>query len=235
MPPWVNGIDRSKYFHQGVGQGETVFEAEKRAVLELCASIHERAVKQVEIDFKRESGKLGAGEIEEDFRQWAEVYIEGKVPAEARVVDRWSNNEGRWAYAIVERSGMKRSIDRLYAESMSGLKMHAFVPGWAQFQQKRNRAAWTYLSGFSLGLITGVSGSVLASDNVSRRDRETSKTLREYYNDKANRYYWLAVAGYTLAGVTYATNVIDGLTVQVLPYEMLTSTSSPGVSLAFSF
>ena len=234
-PPWVDGIARSDYYHQGVGQGKTEGEAEKRAVMELCASIHERDVKQVETDFRREHGELGKGIIEEDFRQWVEVYIEGAVPAEARVVDRWSTQEERWAYAIVERPKMEKKIARLYNERMAGLRTHAVVPGWAQFQQKRNRAGWTFISGVGVGLITGVSGGILSADKVSRRNRETTRAMREYYDDQANRYFWMSVAGYTLAGLSYVANIIDGFTVTVAPYNVLTSGSTNGVEVAVTF
>ena len=234
-PPWVGGIERSDYYHQGVGQGKTEFEAEKRSLIELCASIHERDVKQVETDFRREHGELGKGIIEEDFRQWVEVYIEGAVPAEARVVDRWSTEDERWAYAIVERPRMDKKIARLFKERMQGLHTHAFVPGWAQFQQGRNRAGWTFMTGVGFGLITGVSGSILSADKVSRHNRETTRAMREYYDDQANRYFWFSVAGYTLAGLSYAANVIDGLTVTVAPYKVLTSTHSNGLEVAVAF
>ena len=157
------------------------------------------------------------------------------MPAESRVVDRWSGDKGQWAYAIVERPGMLKTINQRYADHMGGVALHAFVPGWAQFQQERDLAGWTYIVGVGVGIIAGVSGTILAADKVARRDRETTPKLKTYYDDQANQYFWLSTAGYALTGVSYIVNVLDGVTVRVEPYRLLTSLDPAGIELVLKF
>ena len=157
------------------------------------------------------------------------------MPAASRVVDRWSGDKGQWAYAIVERPGMLKTINRRYADRMSGVVLHAFVPGWAQFQQERDLAGWTYIGGVGVGIIAGVSGTILAADKVARRDRETTPKLKQYYDDQANQYFWLSTAGYALAALSYVVNVVDGVTVKVDPYRLLTALDPAGFELVISF
>jgi hypothetical protein len=133
---------------------------------------------------------------------------------------------------------MVNIVDELHADHMAGIALHAFVPGWAQFQQQRDRAGWTYIGGFGLGLLTGISGHILSADQVERRNRERQKpgpNLEAYYDDQANRYYWMSMAGYAVMGLSYGINLLDGLTVRVEPYKLLTSFDSRGIELVFAF
>ena len=237
-PRWVGGIDRNEYYHQGVGHAKNTVDADRAAILELCASIHGIDVESVQEAFQREHGVLGNQVFEEDFTNWVKTYVGGKVPAESRVVDRWSGDEGQWAYALVERPGMVNTVNELHADHMAGIALHAFVPGWAQFQQQRDQAAWTYIGGFGIGLVTGITGYILAADQVDRRDRERQgghKDMEAYHDDQANRYYWISMAGYAFMGLSYGINLVDGLTVRVEPYKLLTSFDSRGIEVVFRF
>ena len=84
-------------------------------------------------------------------------------------------------------------------------------------------------------MIAGVSGTILAADKVARRDRESPGKLQTYYDDQANQYFWLSTAGYALTGLFYIVNVLDGVTVRVEPYRLLTSLDPAGIELVLNF
>ena len=89
--------------------------------------------------------------------------------------------------------------------------------------------------GVGVGIIAGVSGTILAADKVARRDREATPKLKQYYDDQANQYFWLSTAGYALTGLSYVVNVLDGVTVRVEPYRLLTSLDPAGIELVLNF
>ena len=204
-------------------------------LLALFAAINGVQVDVVQEDFKREHGPAGSAMLEEDFRIWFRSYTRGNLPAEARIVDRWQRKNSFSSYALVERPGMLRTIQDTYEERTRGLKSKALLPGWAQMHQGRNRAGWIYMGSVAVGLLTGASMAVMASDHIDRRDRETVSKLMEYYDNKANDYYWLSVVGYSLAAVAYSVNVIDGLFIRVAPYQLLSEESSPAIEFVARF
>jgi hypothetical protein len=234
-PRWVNGIQSNDYFYQGVGQGDSDKSASRSALLGLCADISGVEVEETLEDFRREHGVVGQTLLEEDFKQWMKTYVKGELPPETKVVDRWSGRGQEWAYAVVEKPGKEKQIKRLIRDHMAGFVAHSFVPGWAQFQQRRNRAGWTYISGVGVGLLTGITGSILSGDRIERRDRQPNQVMKDYYDDQANKYYWMSMAGYTLAAVSYGINILDGQTVRVEPYEILTDRAALGFRLAVAF
>ena len=238
-PQWVKGTDRSAYYYQGVGIASSASQAERDALFDLCANIHGIEVESVMEDFLRERDKVGDRgdqyQLESDFQQWVKTYIEGKVPAEARVVERWKGQGQRWAYSIVEKPGQERPIKRLYNQALANVKHHAFVPGWAQFQKKQPRKAWTFISGASIGIIGGAAFALSSNDAGKRRDQATIRIERDHYDDLANQRFWISNAFYALAGGMYAINVLDGMNSRVEPYQLLTQVEPGGVRLVIKF
>ena len=230
-PRWVRGTDTSEFYYQGVGTSTTANQAERSALFGLCASIYGTDVEAVVEDFHRED-EHG---IQSDFSQWVSTYIAGKVPAEARVVARWEGQGQHWAYALVERPGQRHKIDLLYRKSMAGVERHAWVPGWAQFQKRQPRRAWTYMSGVGVGLLGGVTFAVLSNQAQTRLERAKTRIERDHYDDLANRRYWASNGFYALAGGMYVLNVLDGLTSRVAPYQIVADASARRMLLVVRF
>ena len=234
-PRWTGGVSPNAYYYQGVGQASTPEKASRSAIMGLVADINGIEVEEVAEDYRREHGPASETLLDEDFRLWIKTRSEGRVPPDTKVVDRWSGRGQEWAYAVVERPGAKKEIDRFFRDHMAGFVAHSFVPGWAQFQQRRNRAAWTYITGVGVGLVAGVTSGILSNDRVERRDRARRQEMRDYYDDQANQYYWLSVAGYTLSALSYGVNILDGQTIRVEPYQILTSKPGHGVRVSLAF
>ena len=234
-PKWVGGTDRSDFYYQGVGSGSSASHADRNALFELCAAIHGIEVEQVVEDFTREHGTDQTSTFESDFKQWISTYTAGKVPAETRIAERWQGKGQHWAYALVEKPGQQRRIQRLYNQAMARVGQHAFVPGWAQFQKKQPRRAWTYIGGVGIGILGGASFALLSNDALERRDQVKTRIERDHYDELANRRFWISSAFYALAGGTYVINVLDGRNSRVQPYQILTRVEPQGVHLAVRF
>ena len=234
-PRWTDGAQPNPYYYQGVGQGESPESASLTALVALAAEIRGTTAEVSVEDYRREHGSVSESRMEEDFRRWIRSRSDLEIPPNTKVVDRWSGGGREWAYAVLEKPGKKQEINRLFREHMRGFVAHSFVPGWAQFQQRRNRAAWSYITGVGAGLITGVVAGSMSADRVARRDLERIQEMRDYYDDQANQYYWLSVAGYALAGISYGINILDGQTIRVEPYHILTQRPGPGVRVALNF
>ena len=238
-PRWVNGVDRTAHYYQGVGTGGSVLEADRQALFELSANIHGIEVEQIVNLYVSEEQKTQGSslqsELASNFYQWIRTYNEGKVPAEARVVNRWKGKGRNWSYALVEKPGQVARIDRLYTEAMHHVERHAWVPGWAQFQKKQNRRAWTYLSGVGIGVLGGAAFAILSNDAEQRRDQSNTRIERAHYDDLANRRFWFSSGFYALAGSMYAINVLDGLYAQAQPYQILTQVGPGRFRMAVRF
>jgi len=143
-PVWVEGTDRNDFYYQGVGVGPSASQAERNASLDLCANIHGIEVEQVIEDYQRERSTRYELDTESSFQQWMSTYVEGRVPAEARIVERWKGQGQFWAYAIVEKPGQKKRIQRLYDRALEDVKLHSLLPGWAQFQKRQLHKGWLY-------------------------------------------------------------------------------------------
>lgn len=239
-PRWVGGNDTNDYYFQGVGTGPNVPQAERDALFKLCASINGTDVKSVVEDFRREKDAVGPGadaglRTESDFKQWISTYISGKVPAEARVVERWQGKGQHWAYAVVEKPGQERWIKSRYKQAMAGVAGHAFVPGWAQLQKKQPRRAGFYISGVGVGILGGISFALLSNDALERRDQAKLRIKRDHYDSLANQRFWASTGFYALAGGMYLLNVLDGMNSVVEPYQILTQIGPGGAALVFRF
>jgi len=234
-PVWVEGTDRNDFYYQGVGVGPSASQAERNASLDLCANIHGIEVEQVIEDYQRERSTRYELDTESSFQQWMSTYVEGRVPAEARIVERWKGQGQFWAYAIVEKPGQKKRIQRLYDRALEDVKLHSLLPGWAQFQKRQLHKGWLYIGGVSAGVIGGVSFAILSNDALERRDRSTRQMDRDHYDDLANRRFWISNTFYALAGGMYAINVLDGWHSRVEPYQILARVERGGVHLAVRF
>lgn len=118
---------------------------------------------------------------------------------------------------------------------MNHVERHAWVPGWAQFQKKQQRRAWTYISGVSIGVLGGATFAILSNDAEQRRDQSKTRIEREHYDDLANRRFWFSSAFYALAGGMYTINVLDGLYSRTEPYQILTQVEPGRVLIAVRF
>ena len=117
---------------------------------------------------------------------------------------------------------------------MYGVRSHSFVPGWAQFQKHQPRRAWTYIAGIGVGIVGGATFAVLSDDAETRRDRSTIRITRDHYDDLANQRFWTSRAFYVFAGSLYVLNLLDGITVSVAPYQVLTQDRFGVVQIAFA-
>ena len=239
-PRWVGGNDTNTYYYQGVGTGSSVPQAEHDAMFKLCASIHGTDVEsEIEL-FKRERGTSGQGAgadyiLEDDFKQWLKSRVSGKVPAEARVVERWQGKGQHWAYAVVEKPEQERWIKSRYQQAMAGVTGHAFVPGWAQLQKKQPRRAGFYISGVGVGILGGVSFALLSNDALNRRDQSKLRIERDHYDSLANQRFWASTGFYVMAGSMYFFNVLDGVNSKVEPYQILTQIGPGSAALVLRF
>jgi hypothetical protein len=188
--------------------------------------------------FRREYGESGLTQMDEDFRQHVQQYTAGRIPAEVRIAQRWKGNDTYWAYAVVERNGKMRQIDRLFQQHMAGIRGKALVPGWAQFQKHQNRKAWTYMAGVAVGVVGGAAFATLSNDAQDRRDRSTLQADHTYYDDLANQHFWASSGFYLLAATTYTVNILDGWYTTVQPYQILADQSTyqtKGLRLSVAF
>jgi hypothetical protein len=237
-PRWVHNSSDNTYFHTGVGSGSDFNKAEVNALLDLSAQIHGTEVDAVVEHFRREYGPASATEMDEDFVQRVKQYTSGRIPSEVRIAERWKDGHTHWAYAVVERNGQVRTIDRLFNERTSNIKAKAFVPGWAQFQKRQPRRAWTYMAGVTVGLVGGAAFAVLSNDAQDRRNQSNLQVDYTYYDDLANQRFWASNGFYLLAVSTYVANLLDAWYVDVQPYQILTNrspTSPQGLQLSFHF
>ncbi len=228
-PRWASSSLDNTYYHTGIGSGLDYNAAEVNALLDLSAQIHGTEIEAVIEYFRREYGEASTSHVDEDFRQHIKQYTAGKIPAEVRIVERWEGNGAQWAYAVVERQGQIRQINRLFQKHMAGIRGKSLVPGWAQFQKRQPRKAWTYMAGVAIGIVGGVTFATLSNDARDRRDRSTLQVDHTYYDDLANQRFWASAGFYLLAATTYTVNVLDGWYTTIQPYQILTNLSTPGV------
>ena len=176
-PKWVGGTSRSEFYYQGVGSSESATSAEERALFSLVAQIEGSEIQSVTEDYNRASSQVSGRKVtatdSSRLRQWISMRIEGKVPAEVRIQERFRDENQEWALAVVERPGQLRRTNRLYQSTLRNVKYHAFVPGWAQVQKRQSRRAYTYIGVFSAGVIGGISFAILSNHANARRDRAT--------------------------------------------------------------
>ena len=235
-PRWVGKAPpRSSLYYRGTGSASLEQAADREALFALCASIHGVEIEQIIEDYTRELDGPEVGWLEQDYKQWLRTYTKGELPAGARVVERWHGRGAHWAYAVAEQAGQDRTITRMFRDRMSGVRLHSWVPGWAQFQKRQPRKAWAMMTGVGAGLLGGISFAILSNDARERRDQATLQVTRDHYDDLANQRFWLSTGFYALAGVTYITSVIDGYISRVQPYEILTTIDPGGARVALRF
>ena len=235
-PRWVGKAPpRSSLYYRGSGSASLEQVADREALFALCASIHGIEIEQIMEDYKRELDGPEGGWLEQDYKQWLRTYTKGELPAGVRVVERWHGRGTHWAYALAEKPDQERAIARMFRDRMSGVRLHSWVPGWAQFQKRQTRKAWTMMAGVGTGLLGGISFAILSNDARERRDQATIRVTREHYDDLANQRFWLSTGFYALAGATYIASVIDGFVSRVQPYEILTTIERGGARVALHF
>lgn len=206
---------RSDLYFQGVGSGSTDYEADRRALLELTAEIEGREVDGVTSDYQRATGTMSDGSVSAQetsiLKQWISERVRGSIPAGTHIVDRHRADGMHWAYALAEKPGAARRINKLYSRNLSRVRRRAVVPGLAQFEKNEPRKAWAILGAEAIGLVGWGIANRLAGDLKERRDRARRVSSYNYYDKWANRAAWGELTMSVLAFSSFTYAVLDGL------------------------
>ena len=156
-----------------MGSGPTEYQADRRALLELAAEIEGREVESVTEDYEEAYGRLQDRRFSSDetsiLKAWISEKVRGTLPAEAHVADRHVDDDTYWAHALVERPGMRGSIDRHYQRKLTSVRRRSFAPGLAQFEKGESQKAWAILGSEAVGVFGWGVLSLLSNDMKDRR------------------------------------------------------------------
>ena len=236
-PRWVNKTPDTTVYFVGVGSGETYNSAEVNAYLDMSAFINGTELDAVVDYFQREHGFSNKTSLTEDFRQQIKQYTRSAIPPDVQVVERWQDRQRKWALAVGMRPDMSMKVRRAHSAHLQRVKSRAFIPGLAQLERLQNRKAAVYISGFVIGLAGGISMNSLTGGAIDKRDQARTQVDYDYYDDRANAFYWASNAFYGLAAASYVTSFIDGWFFHLKPYQHLTGrdTVIPGLRVVMGF
>lgn len=221
-PKWVTQTPNADFYYVGVGSGRTFNAAEVNALLDMSAFVNGTELDAVVDFFRREHGITDQTALTEDFKQQIRQYTNSTIPPDVQIAERWQSKEGKWALALGIRPNMTKRANEMHELHIQRAKVRAFVPGLAQLERRHNRRAAAYISGFILGLAGGASMASLNAGAIENRDRSRTQVDYDYYDDRANTFYWVSNSLYGLAAVSYLGSFIDGWYLQLKPYQHLT-------------
>jgi len=224
-PPWHGRFldDLSRYYDQGTGGGKTLDQADRNARIALVGYRQGIEIESVTEDQVQSFEKTGDELIVEITTRKGVQKISGKLPPGSYIAERWQDESGTWwSYALAERPGQSRRIQKLRDARLGAARIRSIAPGWAQFTKGQKQKGWRILASEGIGVAGFAVFALLQRDYEDRRDRASASDW-DYYNDWANRFYWSSVAFGTLAGATYLYSLIDGIVSVPPTYRLLLS------------
>ena len=225
-PDWHAGFldSLADYYDQGTGTGASIDRADRNAQISLVGFQQGIRVENVIEDNIQSFEKNGESLSVEIVTSKGVQKIDGSLPPGAYIAERWKDEHGNWwSYAVAERPGQSPRIQQLRNDRLTAARVRAIVPAWAQFTKSQRTKGWRILGLGGVGLVGGVTFSILQIDAEDRRDRSRNATDHQHYDDQANNYYWASVGFSTLAGVAYLYSLVDGITSVPPTYQLLLS------------
>ena len=187
--------------------------------------------------FQREHGFSDKTSLTEDFKQQIKQYTRSAIPPDVQIVERWQDGQRKWALAVGLRPNMSMKVKRVHSLHLQRVKSRAFIPGLAQLERLQKRKATVYITGFVLGIAGGLSMTSLNGGAIDKRDQSRTQADYDFYDERANSFYWASNAFYGLAATSYLTSLIDGWFFHLKPYQHLTDRSAlvPGLNVVMDF
>ena len=225
-PPWHGGFldSVSGYYEQGTGGGDSIQRADRNAQIALVGYQQGVQIENITEDQVQSFQKNGDELLVEVMTSKGVQRINGTLPPGSYIAERWQDGNGYWwSFAVSEREGQGRNIQRLRDQKLGSARLRSFVPGLAQFAKGQKSKGWRIVWAEGVGLVGLATAAILQQDYKDRRDRARFPADVKYYDDRANWAYWGTVAFGTLAGGTYLYNLIDGFTSVPPTYRLLLS------------
>ena len=232
VPRWVGGdLDSlNEYYDQGTGSGSTQARADRNARISLLGYQTGIEIGHVTEDSVHSYTENGDELVVEVFTSKGTQTIEGKLPPETQIAERWQDpSNGHWSsFAVFEKLHAESRIQTQRDRRLRDARLRSVVPGWPQFTKGENSKGMRILATEGTALLGLTTFTILQADFEARRERvqgigTQARDDYQYYDSWANRFYWGAMACGVLAGVTYIYSLVDGLTHIPPTYKLLLS------------
>lgn len=240
-PAWLNTLDNPQEdsYWRAVGHGPTRTDARRDAFIRLSAKINGSTISETTQLYQQARSQVDnrrSKTQEETFLDnWIEESTQGSVPQRTRVVETFKDREGFHAYAVAEKAGSERQIQRALGQVKRQNRVRSLVPGWAQLTKREAKKGAVFVVGSGLGIVGGLVFKTLMTDAKARRNRARTPAAWDYENTMANRYYWSSTGFFALAGCSYLTSIIDGLYSAPKGYRLTAGLSTDRVYVTLNF